>query len=171
MDNRFQLDRVEVPKFYTPIITTGLGRTFHKGSNGKVFTPSSDHSTLGWMSLGYVSKQTPLGQGTFLGFPTTKLREATKEEVLAALKLNHPFGKSFRPHCEEAANAGFHLAMASAIGNWTNDNVPDDNIIGVSKQDLKNAAEKAVDHHKELMRRWRAICLMQKQAIRAALAA
>lgn len=165
MGKHYKLDRVEVPRFYVPV----TGCTTHSNCEGKVFTTSAEHSSSGWISVGYVSKQTPMGQGTFLGFPVDQLREATKEEILTALENDHPFGKSFRPHCEAVANASFHLAMASATANWTNDNAPDNSILGVSKKEIKDASQQASDHHDDLMRRWGAICKMQIEAIQKSL--
>lgn len=166
MSNYNQLDRVEVPIFYVPID----GCTTHTNCERKVFTPSSYHPIQGWISVGYVSKQTPLGQGTFLGFPVNQLRKATKEEVLTALNKNHPFGKGFRPKCEEASDIGFDLLMAGATANWTNDNAPNESIINISKKQLKDLARQASKHHAKLMRRWKSICKMQITAIQQSFA-
>lgn len=57
------------------------------------------HQSFTWLTLGIVSKQSPFGQGTYLGFAKQELRLATPDEVRAALSRNHPHKRdgSFKP--------------------------------------------------------------------------
>lgn len=168
--NLKQIDRIEVPKFYTMI--NPESRSPHRNSFGQVFAESSDHLKAGCITVGCVSKQTPLGQGTYLGFQRTELREATREEVLVALNRDHPHGRHFRPHCQEVANANFHLIMSQAIGNWTDDNAGGARpILDISHNEIRATSKAAQKKHDKIMRLWRLICRKQTRAIRQALAA
>jgi hypothetical protein len=181
------LDRIEVPKFYA---TRNPEASTHPDSRGQVFAESDDHFMAGRITVGYVSRQTPLGQGTFLGFPRTELRDATRKEVFAALDRDHPFGRSFRPDCREAMNANFHLVMSRAVKNWTNDDpggarhVPNildagvlvvgganSSILNVSRSEIQAAGEAAQKKHDKTIRFWGLICWKQSRAIRQAFAA
>lgn len=135
---------------------------------GEVYAISGDHFSPGWVSCGFVSKQTPHGQGIFCGFKWAELRDATPDEVLGALEKNHPHGKNFRPRCRKAMNASFHLVMSRAIGNWTNDELrcvrP---VHDVSRQEIVDAAQKAQAKHDAMLDRWDEITSGQREAIRA----
>lgn len=168
MELELELDRMNVPAvFFTP----KAANENHKDAFSRVFTESGDHFRPDWITVGYVSKQTPFGQGTFLGFEKSQLRGATREEVLTALSTDHPHGRGFRPHCCVAADASFHLAMSSAIRNWTNDNpggTPP--IHDVSRDQIRNAGETAQRKHNRMMNIWRLTCWKQARAIRKAFA-
>ncbi|OGC45268.1 hypothetical protein A2V49_01565 [candidate division WWE3 bacterium RBG_19FT_COMBO_34_6] len=165
MTGYFQIDREEVPSvFYTPKSTTN----HHGVKPGQVLTVSSQHQSSGWVCLGYVCKQTPFGQGIFMGFPIGELRIATPDEIRASLKTNHPHGQEFRPHCQEAMDASFHLLMSSAIGNWTNDNEQSSghrSILGVSQKDIQGFGEQAMAKHQKIMDNWSKITDHQAKAI------
>ncbi len=161
------LDRMDAPAvFYTPKTANNES---HRNSFGRVFTESSDHFRPDWITVGYVSKQTPFGQGTFLGFERSQLREATREEVLAALSTNHPFGRDFRPSCRKAMDASFHLVLSQAFRNWTNDDPGGSAPIhNVSRGQIRNAGETAQRKHNRMMTIWRLICWKQARAIKKA---
>jgi hypothetical protein len=168
--NLKQIDRIEIPKFYTMI--NPESRSPHRNSFGQVFAESSDHPRAGCITVGYVSKQTPLGQGIYLGFPRAELREATLEEVLAALNRDHQYGRHFRPSCQEAVDANFHLVMSRAIRNWTDDNAGGArSILGISRNEIRATGKTAQRKHDKIMRLWRLIYWKQTRAIRQALAA
>jgi hypothetical protein len=111
----FEIDRTDVPTFYTVVNVD----TCHRMPLGTVLAESSDHFKPGWLTLGYVSRESPFGQGTYCGFAKEEVRVATKEGVLKAICLDHPHGIGFRPGNMEAMDANFQLVMASALGNWT----------------------------------------------------
>jgi hypothetical protein len=162
------LDRMNVPAvFYTPKTTNNS----HTNVYGNVFAESDDHFLADWITVGYVSKQTPFGQGTGLGFPKSELREATKNEVLVALTTNHPFGRKYRPNCKTAMDAGFHLIMSDAFRNWTNDD-PDGTqpIHNISRNQIREARKTAWKKYNRMMIFWRFICRKQARLIRKAMA-
>ncbi len=80
-------------KFFTMREAKGA----HRNQFGQVFSETSIHFSPGWICVGFVSQQTPLGQGTYLGFNRNELRRATKREMGLALKRNHPHGENYRP--------------------------------------------------------------------------
>jgi len=162
MSDKYAIDRLIVPKFYVP--KRGY-RGAHKGTIGRVLAPSSEHFKPDWITVGDVSKQTPFGQGIFMGFARNELREATKEEVLKALTLNHPYGKKFRPHCREALDAQYYLVMSQAIGNWTNDEPRSEPPVNnISRREIVDYAEEAIKKYEKIMKRWKQICNMQIEA-------
>ncbi len=166
MGEVYPLDRVSVPEFYTPKEEGGT----HADDFGQVFAPSSEHHTPGWITLGYVSKQTPFGQGTYLGFPRSEIRKATREEVLVALEYDHPFGEDFRPNCQEALDAGFHLALSRVFGDWTTDDASERrSVLGMSRQQISDYGRSAAEKHRELLSRWGEVCEVQISAIEASL--
>ena len=147
-------------KFYVP-------KESYEGPHEKqVYAISDDHHSPGWVTCGFVSKQTLLGQGIYCRFPLEELREATRAEVLDALKQDHPHGADFRPHCMEAMSASFHLAMSKAVGNWTNDkpgrHPP---IHDVSRQEIVDYANEAQVKHDEMLGRWDEITAEQRSRI------
>jgi len=167
---RFQFDRVEVPPFYT----VKDGDNGHRLQPGQVVTQSSDHHTPGWITVGYVSKQTPLGQGTYLGFPRNELCPATVEEVQTALEQDHPHGAKFRPHCLEAADVSFHLAMAKACGNWLADSEYAKGtrpIINATSKQIEKMRDRAMRRHARILSQWDKIMTKQKAAILASMGA
>src|SRR5687768_4122366 len=97
----FAIDRIQVPIFYTPI-----GVNSHQVVPGiEVLAESSDHFRDDWITLGYVSAQTPLGQGIYMGFERSAVTVADPVVALANLMRTHPYGRGFRPDCREAGNA------------------------------------------------------------------
>lgn len=161
------LDRMDVPTvFYTP---KTADNNSHTNAFGRVFAESSDHFRSDWITVGYVSKQTPFGQGTFLGFERSELREAMREEVLTALRIDHPHGRDFRPFCREAMGASFHLALSRTFRNWTNDDPGGSPPIhDVSRNDIQKFGETAAARHNKLMRKWWFITWRQRLAIKSA---
>jgi hypothetical protein len=107
----YPFDRQEVPAFYSlkePSET-------YPGAFGHVFAPSAPHGTPGWLCLGYVSRRTPFGQGTYLGFPVSELRLAREDEVLAALEEEHPLNEFLgQPGWSwfSSSSAHWHLCQA-----------------------------------------------------------
>jgi hypothetical protein len=163
-----KLDRIEVPKFFK---MKRRGRGAHGDFFGQVFAESNDHFRKGWVTMGLVSKQTPLGQGIFLGFDRKELREATKGEALAALKQNHPHGSEFRPSCREVLDDSFYLAASRASANRLEDGSYPEPIINKSRAGLESFRNAALKRHQELMERWDLVCSDQIRAIRKALSA
>jgi hypothetical protein len=165
----YAIDRIEVPTFYT--ITHLKDCTHTDVEPGvTVFAQSSGHSSPDWITLGFVSRQTPLGQGISMGFERFRLQVAEPDMVRAALKRTHPHGWGFRPHCSEAADAGFQLVMAGAVRNWTNDSrgsLPP--IIDVSRAQLERYAADTRRQHRAIMRSWLLTTLKQRNAIYRAL--
>jgi len=162
--NYYPLDSINVPIFYT----VKDQKNGHESPLGTVFAVSSDHGSKGWMSLGYVSRQSPMGQGTYLGFPLSEIREAMPNEVLAALEKDHPHGKSFRPGCKKAMDASFHLTMASAVGNWTTDGARKSGrkaVVDVPNDEIRKYRDDAIREHTDLMARWEEITAKQIEAI------
>ena len=160
---QFAIDRLEVPTFYTPTVAT-----VHDGilPGIRVFAESSDHFMEGYITLGYVSAQTPLGQGTFLGFKHEQVREADPFAVIANLRRTHPHGRSFRPHCTEAQNADFHLMMSGAVRNWTNDDTGGVGPIhDVSRGEIERYAQDARRQYRKIMRRWKRVTRQQIKLI------
>ena len=155
-------------RFYVP--TADYLESDRAAHNEAVYAESSDHHAPDWITLGYVSKQTPHGQGTYCGFPRWGVREATSDEVLQALGLDHPFGPGFRPNCQTAQDVSFHLAMSGAIGNWLNDNPGAHRPIhNVSRQELRDLRDRALAEHEAMMSHWDEITAKQAQEIRQAL--
>lgn len=157
----FRIDRLEVPQFYTVVSAAEAALV------GAVVAQTNYHTSDGWITVGFVSAQTPLGQGIYMGFEQDQLREATPAEVIAALKRNHPHGQRFRPGCTEVQNASFHLIMAGAIGNWTNDSYRADAppLHDVSRSELETLLSRAEKAHHRLMLRWRRITGRQIRVI------
>lgn len=117
MSDVFDFERMELPRFF---VVDALDNN-HDMPVGTVMAESSLHHSSGWLTVGFVSRQTPFGQGIYCGFPLDQLRRANRDEVLAVLKSDHIYGRDFRPSCRDASNAIFHLVMSKAIGNWTSD--------------------------------------------------
>lgn len=163
-------DTMDVPSvFYTPISESNS----HRDAFGQVFAESGDHFEKDWITVGFVSKQSPFGQGTYLGFAREELREATKEEVRAALAANHPHGRKFRPGCMTASNADFHLVMSKVFANWTKEEDRDKGrgtppIHDISRNQIKDARDNALKEHVRIMRIWGLICWKQSRAIKKA---
>ena len=153
-------------KFFVPI--PKKDREYHKSAEGKVLAESGKHDNPRWISVGYVSKQTPLGQGTGLGFERSELRPAKRHEILAALEQDHPHGKNFRPSCRKAMDADFHLVMSQAISNWTTDEPSKHgSIIGVSRKQLEDARDEALREHRKMLANWDTITAAQIADIKA----
>jgi len=160
--DRFAIDRVEVPRFYTPTVRTDHG--LHPGLT--VLAESMEHHTSGWITLGLVSAQTPYGQGTFLGLQRDEVVEADPLVVIANLRRTHPHGQDFRPNCRAAMNASFELALASTFRNWTTgDPGGSQPIRPFSKQQIRVAGEEAARRHAAMMRKWKQITRRQIRAI------
>ena len=81
---KYALDRLQVPVFYVSIIDNPNVPT------NTVLTNSDDHFLKDYVTMGIVSKDSPMGQGTYIGLLRNELKIATTEEVLAALNKPHP---------------------------------------------------------------------------------
>jgi hypothetical protein len=147
-------------KFYVP-------KDEYDGSHRRwVYTKSGDHFSKGWITCGFVSRQTPFGQGTYCGFRRSELREATADEVLDTLKKDHPHGSRFRPSCREAMDAEFHLVMSKAVRNWTNDSAGSNPPVhNFSRKDLEDFRDQAMQRHMEMLARWDEITAEQTAEI------
>ncbi len=161
----YPIDRLEPPlEFYTP---KNL-KNSHKVKPGVVLTKSGDHPTADWVCVGYVSKQTPFGQGIFKGFPIKDLRLATPREVRNALRTNHPRGWWFRPSCIEALDAETHLEFSYAIDNWTNESYGNgDSVLRISRKQIIQFGEEALRKHRLIMLDWGNITANQRKSILA----
>lgn len=142
----FPFDRTGVPTFYTPKDSNNN----HHAYPGQVFAKTDRHFQPGWITVGYVSRQTPFGQGTYLGFRTSELREATMEEVLSAIERGHPHGSTFIPRTPELLDSGFHLLMSKAFSNWP----------------VRTNYQSEVAKQEALMARWDEITARQIEAIK-----
>lgn len=163
---KYDIDRMVRPEFWTVVSTDN----HHNCPMGTVLAESAEHDTPGWICLGYVSFDTPLGQGTYCGFPRREVRPATKDEVFAALLENHPHGAGFRPINLEAGDIGFQLTMSSAIGNWTTDqpgSKAHGSILPVSRAQLLEAYRKSTAKFEEIMSRWNSITGQQLAMVMA----
>ncbi len=105
LEGPLRIDRMEVPNFYVtnkrfvewisnPRKNMSAGWSHEP--KGQVYAQSGYHED-GWLTLGYVSKQTPLGQGTGIGFNNSWVTKATMEQVKEALSKDHPHGANFLP--------------------------------------------------------------------------
>lgn len=164
LSGEFRIDRLEVPTFYVPKSPDNP----HGFPVTCVLAESSDHFNESWITLGIVSRQSPLGQGTYCGLERTMVHEALPELILEALQRDHPHyeGADFRPGCMEAMNAGFEVAMSSAIRNWTTDDPGGSRPIrDFSRDDVAYAGNRAAAQHAELMQRWDEITAEQVRLI------
>jgi hypothetical protein len=158
----FSLDRMNVPTFYTPKDSNNG----HHLPSGIILAESGSNRTFGWITVGYVSRQTPFGQGTYLGFKRSELQKADPMWVLAAITIDHPHGgAAFRPKSEEAIGAEFHIIMSGAIDNWSTDSGKP-SILPVSRRDLFGAQKRAIQKHEALLARWDEITRKQIEAIK-----
>ena len=159
LTGHYAIDRLVVPPFFTPRSADNA----HKTPRSTVLTQSDDHHSEAWICVGYVSKQTPLGQGIYCGFMRSELRPATSDEVRTALASDHLHGAAFRPHCSETAVATFHLLMSSAVSNWTTDkwDAAAPPIIPYRNDQLASAADRALQRHGEILERWEEITTQQ----------
>lgn len=151
-ENVYPLDRLEVPKFFTPKSNETFPNAF-----GYVLAPTGKHDTSKWVSLGYVSKQTPFGQGTYMGFPRKDVRKASREEVLAALEKDHPFSRFFRPACPEVLNYNGYQLFLIITSNE------------VCHQEDRDRLRKIMKKHREMMVYWDKVCRDQIDLIKLSL--
>lgn len=149
----YPLDRRWVPVFFTPKEECNA----HRCAPGQVFAQNGRHHAAGWRDVGRVSKQTPFGQGTSLGFPGSELRRATREEILAALETDHSQGSEFRPGCQETRDAVYLVALSHVFKNLT--------ITGR----IRTRAQRAAKAHADILARWDAVCAAQIGAIKHSL--
>lgn len=167
LSGTFALDRIEFPIFYVPISPVNS----HNFSTNTVFTETSTHHISDWLTLGIVSKDSPLGQGTYCGFKRSEVKPADIFQIVHAVLSEHPhsaiFKGPFRPGCRELQDASFHLTMSTAFSNWTTDNATfqDPAIIPVSSEDISDFAEVARLRYNEMMNRWGAITQAQTDHI------
>lgn len=158
----FEIDRVAVVDYYTPIDRNNG----HEIGPGVVFAESDTHFNAEWICLGFVSKQTPLGQGIYCGFHKDKVRKATAEEIRLALSRNHPFGEKFRPASQKLRDASFHLVMAEVVANWTTDGPSQgaEPVLPISKQSIRDFMETEANKHEKIMAAWAEITAAQAKA-------
>lgn len=163
LSGEFALDRIEFPIYYVPASIDNS----HKFSTETVLAESSTHSDEDWITLGIVSSESPLGQGTYCGFRRSEMILATQAQVLQALQREHPFSaiweEAFRPSCQELQNAALHMTMSGALSNWTTDEATfqDPAFIPVSRRQIRDFADEARERYNEIMKRWEAITRAQ----------
>jgi hypothetical protein len=107
-------DRLTVPNFWTP---KHKDIHPHEQAFGLVLAESDYHhaSREGYVCMGYVSKQSPFGQGIFCGMKATDLRPATREEVLEAIASDHPYTQKygdFKPSLHERSREEHEKLLA-----------------------------------------------------------
>jgi len=157
-------DRMDIPEFFVTLKNRSCSYPA-----GTVLAPTATSDFEGWLVLGAVSKQTPFGQGLFSGYELTEVRKAEPNEVLAALRKRHPYGRWFRPSNRDAIDIRFNLVFSTVIGNWTADTPRDGySVLNVTKDQLVKAAEKADRKYQKMMWVWWWITYKQRRAIRKA---
>ena len=91
----------------------------HPRTNGLIMAVTDEHRDADWLTLGYVSRRSPFGHGTYLGFPKTEVEPAEAAEVLAAIEQPHPICRWwFKPSSRAARDVGIYEAISSGIVNW-----------------------------------------------------
>lgn len=169
----FRIDRPHPPRvFYTP----RRGRQPHDCKPGvTVLAISGRHrrSSDGWVTMGYVCRQTPFGQGIGMGMKTNELRHATADEVRRALTRDHPHGAHFRPGCSELDDAGFALTMSSPTGpqGWTADRVRPGSqpIVPLTRTQIGRQARSFQEQYLAILGDWNNIASRQVEAVLASL--
>ena len=165
---RQSIESIEVPEtFY--VRADWAPKEFHPSAAHRVLAQSGPHFKPDWITLGFVSKQSPRGQGVFMGFPLSLLRVATTKEVLRALEQDHPHGNNFRPGSQETMTLGIYLVMSEGTRNWTNNNTVDTPNIEVSQQQLREEQERFRKERALIIAEWPSICTRQAKAIRSTL--
>jgi hypothetical protein len=106
----FAMDRLApVPKFYS----VKEEHPVHRILPGIVLAEADVHFSRGYVTMGYVSLQTPFGQGVYMGLKKKDLRRAERLEIAFAISLMpHPHGKDFRPACLDGSEAQYQALMA-----------------------------------------------------------
>lgn len=95
MTVNFQIDRVDPPlAFYTPVEDAGPA---HLRAGADILVECAEHPSLGMMTLGLVTRQTPFGQCLYRGVSYREVRIATPDEVRAALGRDNERGTDFVP--------------------------------------------------------------------------
>jgi hypothetical protein len=161
----YAINRLVVPTFLAPL-TDRSGVPL-----GAVLVQSNDHHNPAFLTVGYVSRQTPFGQGIYHGVPKRDLRRADPEEIRAALQRDHAHGASFRPFNTDAADATFHTIMSTGLSNWTTDGASAARppIQPYSRQDFQDAAARSSQAYAAVMARWDEITQEQIKRILASL--
>jgi hypothetical protein len=93
---------MKIPTFYlinplTYAVEAAQTKHRHSHYEHRVFAESGEHHFHEWITLGFVSPQSPFGQGIFMGFNRKHLLPATPGEVIACLLAPHPHGTDFVP--------------------------------------------------------------------------
>lgn len=162
----YRIDRLDPPRvFYTPsrTIRTGSGIQLAPGGiltvNGSIGTPDR-------LCVGIVSRQTPFGQGARMGISRSSLRRASRTEILAALRCNHPAGPRFQPPCIETTYLDTVLERAPS-------NPPDDELQkfaeNAHRDDIRAQIRTLKLQYYGVLHRWDAITNNQVAALVAAL--
>jgi hypothetical protein len=120
-------------------------------ASGKIVAQHAQ-SDDGWIRAGFVSKYSPFGHGTEgMGYRPDELEPAKPEEVLQAIRKQHPHGRFFLPTSHAALDQGFHGIMSSAIRNWSELSRPP------QAQAIKQETD-IIDH-------WASVALKQRQIL------
>jgi hypothetical protein len=167
----FKIDRTDPPQgFYTP--RRGK-RPYGAISGVTVFAISGIHERSDFVTVGYVCRQTPFGQGTSLGVRSCDLRRARPDEIRLALLNDHPHGPQFRPGCDELNNAAFHLATSNKTGpqSRTADKTRHESkpVLPVTRKQMSSSEEQVARQYRQIMAYWEKIAKQQAHAIRATL--
>lgn len=158
MGDQFAIDRVTpIPVFYTVVSEDNV----HHDPLGTVYAESDTHSNPGWITLGYVSIQSPFGQGVYAGFPREQVRIAEPKEIFLALKRDHPMGRTFRPDSPILLNIAYHRGLSRASENWTTDSGKRNSANNFSMNDLEALAREEGEKHNSITERWVVITHIQ----------
>jgi hypothetical protein len=146
-------------------------KDLHLSTARRVLAESAPHHKRGWITVGFVSKQSPRGQGVFIGFPREWLRPASKKEILRALTQDHPQGSDFFPLYQDTMTSCFQLAMSSAFRSRPNNNAPEAPVHDTCEQSAHDEQVYSIKDCAYSVEEWPATCECQAEAIRSALEA
>ena len=133
------------------------GSEAHPNTVGQIIAVEKDQKphAPGYVDGGLVSKRTPFGHGTGLGYPKAELTPATPDEIRAAIKKTHPCGWLFKPDSQAALDRGFHEVLSGSVSNW-----------GKLFNPPSSAAE---EEEREILRYWWNIARKQRKLLLAEL--
>lgn len=166
----YQIDRVTPPQtFYTPKRRIPAHASCRPGVDVLTATENHNQANEGWVVMGYVSKQTPFGQGTWMGMRRNDLRQATPDEIRLALTRDHPYSPKFRPTCTELQDAGFSLLMSgpTAPQGWTADRVRPGSrpVVPLTRKQIEQHGRSVQQRYQQILADWDNITSRQIAAI------
>jgi hypothetical protein len=164
----YQLDRLSpIPAYY--VVTE---RALRVDKSGKLWADMIVARSSNEGSFGHVSKQTPLGQGTYLNLDPSQLRRASKASVRKVLATDHPHGVDFRPRCPELDYNGSGILIGMKLGpmDWATPPQPEQVLVGDrSPDELRKITEAVKRRYSLMMRYWPQITGQQIQLVLASL--